>query len=196
MMHHVYTDAGTNKWDPMNACLASGTTKESKTNRPVSFSETADKTYNVLALDDYTAEEIARTWRNLDELVVIAHENRTLIQKLENNEDIDTRQYCIRGLEGMAGARKDRITNNRGKAYDAVLHFKQEVAQLEDGRDEQELIAQERDDQESIADLYRVVSADCSIEAAEMGLSDEHDVHTDYIVVAETTCSSVKDMTI
>jgi hypothetical protein len=176
MMHQVNTD--TNKCSPLNA-LPSGTTKESKTNRPVSFSETADETYNVLALDDYTAEEIARTWTNLDEIVVIAHGNRKLIQKLENNENIDTHQYCIRGLEGMAGARKDRIKNNRGKAFDAVLHYKKEVAQVEDGRDDQELIAQERDDQELIAQLYRAVSAHCSIEAAEVGLSDERAVHID-----------------
>jgi hypothetical protein len=150
--------------------------QESKNNRPVSFSDRADETYNVLSLDDYTDEEFARTWCTLDELVVIAHENRKLIQKLENNEDIDTRLYCIRGLEGMAGARKDRINNNRGKAYDVVLHYKQEVAQFEDGRDDQELIALERDDQEVIAQLYHAVSANCSIEAAEVGLNDERAV--------------------
>jgi hypothetical protein len=147
----------------------------SKTNPPVSFSDAADEIYNVLSLDDYTAEEFARTWTNLDELVVIAHENRKLIQKLKNNEDIDTRLYCIRGLEGMAGAGKERVNYNRSKAYDAVLHYKR-VAQFEDGRDDQELIAQERDDQEVIAQLYHAASANCSIEAAEVGLSDERAV--------------------
>jgi hypothetical protein len=161
----------------MNA-FQSGT-KESKTNRSVSFSQT-DETYNVLAIDDYTAEEFARTWYNLDELVVIAHENLMLVRKIENDDiDILGRYYCIRGLEGMTGARKDRVNDNRCKAYDAVLHEQQE-AQSEDGRDDQELIGQERDDQELIAQIYRAVSAHCSIEAAKVGLSDEQAVHIDY----------------
>jgi hypothetical protein len=115
-------------------------------------------------------------------MVALAHENRKLIRKMENNEigfGISNNYCCIRGLEGMTEARKDMVKYNRWKAYDAVLH-KQE-AHFEDGMDDQELIAKGRNvDQELIAQLYRAVSVHCSIEAAEVGLSDEQAVRSDH----------------
>jgi hypothetical protein len=135
--------------------------QESKTRRGVSFSET-NKTYKVLAIGDYTDKEIAVAWFNRDELHIIAQKCQKRIQQMKNN--IDTGKYCIRGLERMAGARKERRNRNKCKAYETVLYEQED--QFEVGRDDQELIAR----------LYHSVSAHCQIEATKMGLSDEHAV--------------------
>jgi hypothetical protein len=159
------SDHTRNKSNPMKEALQSEKKckQESKTHRSVSFSDTKNETRKVLALDDYSDEEIARTWYNEQEQEIIAHKCHKIIRKLKNNS-IDSGQYCIRGLEGTAGARKSMINYNRRKAYDAVLY--EQEAQFEDERDDQELIAQ----------LYRAVSAQCQIEATERGLNDEHAV--------------------
>jgi hypothetical protein len=134
---------------------------ESKTLRAVSFSETYEA-YKVLTLNDYTGKEIARTWYNDDELRVIAHKCHKIIRRMKNG--IDNGKYCMRGLERMVGDRNDTLNRNRCNAYDAVLIEQED--QFEDGREDQELIAQ----------LYHAVSGQCQTEAAKLGLSDEHAV--------------------
>jgi hypothetical protein len=149
--------------NPMKALQAGKKCEQqSKTHLGVSFSETSNETYKVLALGDYTDKEIARTWFTEDERHIIAHKCQKRIQKMKNN--IDTGKYCIRGLERMAGARKERRNRNKCKAYATVLYEQED--QFEDGRYDQELIAH----------LYHSVSAHCQIEATNMGLSDEHAV--------------------
>jgi hypothetical protein len=138
--------------------------EESKTDRAVSFSRT-NETYKVLALDDYTAKEITRTWYNDVELHENANKCRKIIRKMRNGiTNGKNGQYCIRGLERMVGARNDKLNHYKCNAYDTVLY--EQEAQYDEGRDDQELIAQ----------LYHAVSTQCQIEASQLGLSDERAV--------------------
>jgi hypothetical protein len=151
----------TNKWNPMKAIQSGAKCKqdEPKMHRAVSFSRT-NKTYKVLAIDDYSDKEIASTWYNGEENHLIVHKCQKIIRRMKNNVDIG--KYCVRGLERMSGARKESLNRNRCNAYDAVLY--EQEAQFKTRRDDQELIAK----------LYHAVCAQCQVEATEMGLSDEY----------------------
>jgi hypothetical protein len=138
--------------------------KESKTHRAVSFSET-NETYETLDLEDYSDEEITGTWYNDSELLLIAYKCHKIIRRMRKTDIGKSDQYCSRGLERMVRARhNDKLKRCKKASFDTVF-FEQEV-QYEDGTDDQELIAK----------LYHAVSAQCQIEAAKLGLSDEYAV--------------------
>jgi hypothetical protein len=113
--------------------------------------------HDIMALDEYTPNEIDATWFSGDEYDRMLKANREVICKMKTNE---TSEYCSRGLECMTGPRLDLLKQNRTKAYDAVLF--QQLVQWKQGRE----------DKEKIAELYRRISIECQMEAIRIGKQD------------------------
>ena len=128
--------------------------------RSVRFAQ-SDTINEILALDEYTAEEIAASWLSNDETETIREKCRKVIHKMEKHgNSLNENRYCSRGLECKTGPRLYLLQQKRMKAYDAVLDLQQ--AQWEQGRD----------DQEQMAELYQHFSVQCNAEAICIGKKD------------------------
>jgi hypothetical protein len=129
--------------------------------RSVQFAR-SDTVYEVMALCEYTAEEIAASWFSNAESELIQKKCCKVIRKMKKyGSDLNENKYCSRGLEIMAGPRMNLKQKNRLKAYIAVLD-------LQDAQWDCYC-----EDQEEIAEHYQNVSYQCQIEATCIGEKDE-----------------------
>ena len=129
--------------------------------RSVRFDPLNNRAYQVLSLDDYSDQEISSCWYSLEEYEEIGRKCDKVIEKLNQGKQVNSRKYCVRGLERMTNLIQARIACNKNDAYDAVIL-------------EQEIQREQNDyDPERIAYLYReLVSRQCHIDAYELGLYD------------------------
>jgi hypothetical protein len=154
-------------WKPLKRILKAAMKTSSKkrgddkaSTSHVRFAQ-SDTVYDVLALDEYTPEEIAASWFSNTESEAIHDKCKKVIHKMEKHgNNLNENKYCSRGLESMTGSRKDIKEENRKNAYNAVLDL--QIVQWEQGCD----------DQEQIAQRYQSVSFQCQVAAICMGKND------------------------
>jgi hypothetical protein len=128
--------------------------------RTVSFAPTT-RVRPTLSVIDFTPEEVKACWFEEHEYDLIIQECLKVIKKMEEGKPINTRRYCVRGLNRFAPEAADRRELNKMNAYPAVLE--EQDNQLRDGHC----------DPEDIAWQYRAAaSSRCQHEAQQVGERD------------------------
>jgi hypothetical protein len=177
------------QWDPMKMFKSTTIKKSpqrqqnensSQQDEPmhVSFAESNEVHY-VLALDDYTAEEIYSGWYNGEEYDKIVYKCDKIIKKSKKGK---ANKYCTRGLERAMSPRLEAVERSKMEAYSAVL-------------DEQE--AQRKrgvEDPERIAEVYYFeASYQCQQEANEVAERDALAVKEYLSALAGNECLAEKE---
>jgi hypothetical protein len=119
-------------------------------------------------INEYSREEIERTWYLPEESFKIHQRCVKEVIMLETGMRLKGKKYCSRGLENSTMRAQLAKKKNRRYAYDAVL----------DEQDEQ----QEHDDydDEAIAEMYHEASMSCQLWAHVVGMQDRREAELIY----------------
>jgi hypothetical protein len=92
-------------------------TTDVKANKSVSFSTKGVRRF-VLHINEYTKEEIKACWYTSSEYSEMKQDIRRTVVMVQNNQPIDGREYCRRGVEiRTKEASKIRLSNKRRALY-------------------------------------------------------------------------------
>jgi hypothetical protein len=125
----------------------------------VRFSE-KKRVRKTLSRKDYTLDETKATWWSVEESGQIARQYTKEIKKIERGEKFKDKKFCARGLEGHTQIGSASKRQRRALAIDAVLD--EQMIQWADGVF----------DEQTIADVYDVVSSRCQLWASLVGRRD------------------------
>ena len=132
------------------------------TRRTVTFSETAE-CLEVMALTDYTPEEVNATWYGRDDLRQMKDNSKSDARLFQRGILVEGGDVCSRGLEGKMSDGSRRKRQNRMNAYAAVffeIDQQQEAGYV---------------DEDAIADAYFNYSEHCQVSANMIAMRDAED---------------------
>eukprot|EP00536_Pseudo-nitzschia_multiseries_P001535 jgi/Psemu1/300813/fgenesh1_kg.19_\ len=131
-----------------------------KSKKSVSFLPNA-LMYRTKHINNYTQEEIQRTWYDAKELTDIALNCMEIVTAAKSEAPVIPSSQCLRGLEYRFPEGQKKRMANKFRAIDTVL-------------DEQSVQWEcEQNDVEKIRTRYSMHSIPCHAESARMGLEDE-----------------------
>lgn len=123
--------------------------------------------YRTLHINDFTDEEIEKTWYGADEMATIVNECVKTIASMDNNQGISSEQ-SFRGLEVRTPEAQKKRTAHRFCAIDAVLG--EQEAQWQN----------EENDIQKIRQIYLAYSKLSEAEAYRFGLQDAKEAMSIY----------------
>ena len=123
--------------------------------------------YRTLHINDFTNEEIEKTWYGADEMATIVNECVKTIASMDNNPGISSEQ-TFRGLEVRTPEAQKKRTAHRFSAIDAVLE--EQEGQWQNGEN----------DVQKIQQIYLAYSKLSEAEAYRFGLNDAKEAMSIY----------------
>lgn len=139
------------------SAMSSTSSPLSTSSKRVTFSENVDGV-EILSLYDYTPSEISASWFDENEMEDITKRCFKVLKKIESGKGV---KYCSRGLEGHTAIGSIGKKKNRETAVEAVLT--EQVDQW----------AENRHDDQAIADIYHRTSSSCQLWAQVIGKRDQ-----------------------
>jgi hypothetical protein len=157
-LRKVFSDDGSIK-STRTATGTENSTQEAAEKCLVRFSE-KKLVRKTLSREDYTNDETKAAWWSFEESRQIARQRRKEINRIERGEKFKDKKFCARGLEGRTKTRSVSTAQRRELAINAVLD--EQLSQWVDGVC----------DEQSIADIYYIVSSGCQLWASLVGRRD------------------------
>jgi hypothetical protein len=145
----------------VTSSLTSSVTSQQRPARHVHFDNKVHQR-TIACVNDYSREEIERTWFLPEESFQIHQRCIKEIMMLEKGIKLKGKKYCARGLENSTSQAQLAKKQNRRDAYDAVLDEQEEQYENDDDYDD-----------EAIAELYHEVAFSCHMWAHVVGMQDQ-----------------------